>query len=151
MQETLARCSLARGQLSAAGEELLVACELLRHTPQPLYIARLAEVSARRLLLGGDPRSAALALAAARRYRSDRALVSFGIFAREVAADEVALAQHLQPADLADVARSASTLALQRPCRAAQRGIGRRGLRRRPVIVREPFLSTRLSGASSSG
>ncbi len=116
MQETLARCSLARGQLSAAGEELLVACELLRHTPQPLYIARLAEVSARRLLLGGDPRGAALALAAARRYRSERALVSFGLFAREVGADEVALAQHLQPADLTDVARSASTLDLARLC-----------------------------------
>ncbi|MGB8796469.1 MAG: hypothetical protein WCC70_02835, partial [Candidatus Aquilonibacter sp.] len=51
-----------------------------------------------------------------RRYRSERALVSFGLFAREVGADEVALAQHLQPADLTDVARSASTLDLARLC-----------------------------------
>ena len=115
-QEPLARCSLARGHLGTATEQLLIACELLRHTPQPLYTARLAEVSARRLLLGGNPRNAALALAAGRRYRSERALVSFGLFAREVAADEVALAQHLQPADLADVARSAATLDLARLC-----------------------------------
>lgn len=115
-QQTLARCSLARGLLGTANEQLLIACELLRHTPQPLYTARLAEVSARRLLLGGNPRNAAIALAAARRYRSERALVSFGLFAREVAADEVALAQHLAPSDLADLARSAATLDLARLC-----------------------------------
>lgn len=114
--QTLARCSLARGSLGTATEQLLVACDLLRRSPQPLYIARLAEVVGRRLLLGGNPRAAALVLAAARRFRSERALVSFGIFSREVGADEVALAQHLQPADLADAARSAAGLDLSQLC-----------------------------------
>jgi ATP/maltotriose-dependent transcriptional regulator MalT len=114
--QTLARCSLARGHLGKATEQLRIACDLLRRSPQPLYIARLAEVVGRRLLLGGNPRDAALALAAARRFRSERALVSFGIFAREVGADEVALAGHLQPADLADAARVAAGFDLSQLC-----------------------------------
>jgi predicted ATPase len=114
--QTLARCSLARGHLGKATEHLRAACDLLRRSPQPLYIARLAEVVGRRLLLGGNPRDAALALAAARRFRSERALVSFGIFAREVGADEVALAGHLQPADLADAARVAAGFDLSQLC-----------------------------------
>ncbi len=114
--QTLARTFLARGHLGSASEMLLIACDLLRRTAQPLYIARLAEVTGRRLLLGGNPRSAALAFAAARRFRSERALVSFGVFAREVGADEVALGQHLQPADLADAAREAAGLDLSQLC-----------------------------------
>jgi predicted ATPase len=115
-QQTLARCSLARGHLGKATEQLLAACELLRRTPQPLYIARQAETTGRRLLLGGNPRAAALAFAAARRFRSERALVSFGVFAREAGADEVALAQHLGPAELADAARTAAALDLSQLC-----------------------------------
>ena len=116
MHETLARIALARGDLEGASKQLLVASDLLRRLPQPLYIARLAEVTGRRLLRGADARGAALALAAARRYRSERALVSFGIFAAEVSADEAALAQQLEPKELADAARHAATLDLVRIC-----------------------------------
>jgi predicted ATPase len=114
--ETLARIALARGDLADATQQLLVATDLLRRLPQPLYIARLAEVTGRRLLLGESPRSAALALATARRYRSERALVAFGIFAADVSADEAALAQKLTSKELADIARQAATLDLSRIC-----------------------------------
>ena len=114
--ETLARIALARGDLADATNDLLVASDLLRRLPQPLYIARLAEVSGRRLLLGENARGAALAFAAARRYRSERALVAFGIFAGEVSADEEALARRLTPSELADTARQAATLDLARIC-----------------------------------
>jgi predicted ATPase len=116
VHETLARVSLARGELGDATKQLLVANDLLRRVPQPLYIARLAEVTGRRLLLGGNARGAALALAAARRYRSERALVSFGIFAKEVSADEAAVLEQLGPKELADAARSAAALDLARIC-----------------------------------
>lgn len=116
VHETLARICLARGDIGDATKHLLVANDLLRRLPQPLYIARLIEVTGRRLLLGGNARSAALALAAARRYRSDRNLVAFGIFAAEVTADEAALAEQLGAKELADAARSAAALDLARIC-----------------------------------
>jgi predicted ATPase len=116
VHETLARISLARGDLGEATKHLLVASDLLRRLPQPLYIARLAEVTGRRLLLGGDPRSAALALAAARRYRSERALVAFGIFAAEVTADEATILEQLGSSDLTETARSAAALDISRIC-----------------------------------
>lgn len=116
VHETLARISLARGDLADATKQLLVASDLLRRLPQPLYIARLAEVSGRRLLRGGNARSAALALAAARRYRSERALVSFGIFAAEVTADEAAVAEALGAKDRSDITRATATLDLARLC-----------------------------------
>ena len=114
--ETLARCALARGHLADAGEHLLVACDLLRRLPQPLYIARLAEVTARRLLLGGNAQGAAFALAAARRYRSERALVSFGIFAAEALADTAAAADALRPDEIAAATKAASALDLSKLC-----------------------------------
>ena len=116
VHETLARIALARGDLADATKQLLVASDLLRRSPQPLYIARLAEVTARRLLAGGNAHGAALALAAARRYRSERALVSFGIFAAEVLADEARLAEQLPPKELAETARQAMSLDLARFC-----------------------------------
>ena len=114
--ETMARCALARGYLADAGEHLLIACDLLRRLPQPLYIARLAEVTARRLLLGGNAKGAALALAAARRYRSERALVSFGIFAAEALADTAATAEQLPPAEIAAATKAAAALDLSKLC-----------------------------------
>ena len=116
VHETLARVCLARGDLAGATKNLLVACDLLRRLPQPLYIARLAEVTGRRLLAGGNARVAALALAAARRYRSERALVSFGMFAAEVTADEAAILEQLGPNDVGEVARNAAALDLARIC-----------------------------------
>ncbi len=116
VHETLARVCLARGDLAGATKNLLVACDLLRRLPQPLYIARLAEVTGRRLLAGGNARMAALALAAARRYRSERALVSFGMFAAEVTADEAAILEQLGPNDVGEVARNAAALDLARIC-----------------------------------
>jgi predicted ATPase len=116
VHETLARIALARGHLADATKALLVANEYLRRVPQPLYIARLAEVTGRRLLLGDNARGAALALAAARRYRSERALVSFGIFAAEVTADEAALAQRLPATERAEALRAATALDLARLC-----------------------------------
>jgi len=114
--ETLARVALARGDLEGATTQLLIACDLLRRLPQPLYIARLAEVTGRALLAGGDSNGAALAFAAARRYRSERALVSFGIFAADVARDEATVAERVGPAALADAGRSAAALDLSRMC-----------------------------------
>jgi predicted ATPase len=114
--ETLARISLARGDLSDATKQLLIACDLLRRLPQPLYIARVAEITGRCLLRSGNARDAALALAVARRYRSERALVAFGIFAADVAADEASLAQQLAPKELAELARNAAALDLARIC-----------------------------------
>jgi predicted ATPase len=116
VHETLARIALARGQLADATKALVVASELLRRVPQPLYIARLAEVTGRRLLLGGNARGAALALAAARRYRSERALVSFGIFAAEVSADEATLTEQLPADERAEAVRAAAALDLARLC-----------------------------------
>ncbi len=116
VHETLARVCLARGDLAGATKNLLVASDLLRRLPQPLYIARLAEVTGRRLLAGGNARAAALALAAARRYRSERALVSFGMFAAEVTADEAAILEQLGPQDVGEVARNAAALDLARIC-----------------------------------
>jgi tetratricopeptide (TPR) repeat protein len=114
--ETLARISLARGDLSDATKQLLIACDLLRRLPQPLYIARVAEITGRCLLRSGKAHDAALALAVARRYRSERALVAFGIFAADVAADEASLAQQLAPKELAELARNAAALDLARIC-----------------------------------
>jgi predicted ATPase len=116
VHETLARIALARNDLADATKQLLVASELLRRVPQPLYIARLAEVAGRRLLQGGNQRSAALALAAARRYRSERALVSFGIFAAEVTADEATLAEQLPATARAEAVHAAAALDLARLC-----------------------------------
>ena len=103
--QTLARGSLSRGYLAVASEQLLVAADLLRRSPQPLYTARLAEIAARRLLQGNDPRNAALASAAARRFRSERALVSLGTFAREVSATDAALAERLGSEGITEAAR----------------------------------------------
>jgi len=114
--QTLARVSLARGYLPTATEQLAIACDLLRRSPQPLYIARLCEVIARRLLLGGNPRGAAAALAAARRFRSERALVSIGLFAREVSADEAAVAQALGPSGVAEASATVRGWDLGRLC-----------------------------------
>ncbi|MGB6986407.1 MAG: tetratricopeptide repeat protein [Candidatus Aquilonibacter sp.] len=116
VHETLARIALARGDLADATKQLLVATDLLRRSPQPLYIARLAEVTARRLLAGGNAHSASLVLAAARRYRSERALVAFGIFAADVTADEARLAAQLSPKELTEAVRQAATLDLARFC-----------------------------------
>jgi predicted ATPase len=95
--QTLARCAIARGYLHIAREELLVACDLLRHSPQPLYLARGAESAARLLVASGDSNGAALLLASARRFRAERGLLPLGTLAREVAADETAVRASLGP------------------------------------------------------
>ncbi|HTU69252.1 MAG TPA: tetratricopeptide repeat protein [Candidatus Baltobacteraceae bacterium] len=114
--ETLARCSLARGYLTTANEQLLIACDLLRRSPQPFYTARLAEVATRRLLFGHNPRAAALAAAAARRSRSEHALVAFGIFAHETESDEAAIVEALGKGALAEGSRTVAGWDLGRLC-----------------------------------
>ena len=93
--QTLARGAIARGRLPAATEHLLVASDLLRRAPQPVYVARLAEVTVRVLRLGGKTERAAQLLAAVRRYRAERAIVPLGLFAQELRADEAAARQSL--------------------------------------------------------
>jgi predicted ATPase len=112
--ETLARSAIARARLGDAREHLLVACDLLRRTPQPLYLARLAEVAARLLSARGSAERAAVLYAAARRYRSDRALLGLGIFAREVASHERALAEQLGRAAMNRCAAAAASWDLSR-------------------------------------
>jgi predicted ATPase len=112
--ETLARVSLARGYLTLATQQLLFACGLLRRAPQPFYVARLTELAARRLLFAEKSHAAALLFAAARRLRSEGALVAQGLFAREVAHDESALGERLSAAELAQAEKSAAAWDLGR-------------------------------------
>jgi tetratricopeptide (TPR) repeat protein len=105
--QTLARCAISRGDLALAVEHLLVACGLLRRSPQPLYLARTAEITARVLVFGGDPERAAPILAAARRFRAERALLPLGTYAKEVVDDEVAVKEALGPRQ-AELARLAA-------------------------------------------
>jgi predicted ATPase len=114
--ETLARIALARGYLALATQQLLFASNLLRRAPQPLYVARLAELVARRLFFAGNLHAAALVFAAARRLRSECGLVAQGLFAREVRSDETALGERLSPAELAQAAKTAAGWDLGRIC-----------------------------------
>ena len=117
--ETLARCECACGNAKVATDHLLVASDLLRRTPQPLYVARLGEVAARVLLARGKPERAAQLLAAARRYRAERAIVPLGLFAAEVRADEAAARQALGSAAYDFAAKSVTNWDLSRLAEAA--------------------------------
>lgn len=117
--ETLARCEAACGNAKVATDHLLVASDLLRRTPQPLYVARLAEVAARVLLARGKPERAAQLLAAARRYRAERAIVPLGLFAAEARADEAAARQALGSGAFEFAAKSVVNWDLSRLAEAA--------------------------------
>jgi len=110
--QTLARIAVARGMLPKAREALQTACDMLRRSPQPLYLARLAEVVARALLRGGRDSDAAFALALANRMRRERALVATGWMAREVEEMQSALRERLDEAHLAVVASRAAAVDL---------------------------------------
>jgi len=113
--QTMARCALGQGYVSVAKQQLLAACNLLQRSPQPLYAARLAEVIAH-AVLERSPRSAALALAAARRLRTERALLSMGTFAAQVASDEAKLAQRLGPDGAAEASAAVAGWDAERLC-----------------------------------
>ena len=81
---TLARNAMARGRNIAAREALLTACDLLRRSPQVLYLAQLTELVAALLLrLGAEDESAYVAQLAAR-LRRERSLPVAGFMAGAV-------------------------------------------------------------------
>ena len=108
--ETLARAAIPRGYHHAASEQLLIACDLLRRAPQPLYLARCADVAAHLLVAAGEMERAAPILAAVRRFRAERALLSLGLFAREVQADEAAVIAALGAPGWDRALRAAATM-----------------------------------------
>jgi predicted ATPase len=93
--QTLARGALARGQTPSAIASLLTACDLLRRSPQPLYLARLAEITARAFLRMERDSDAAFASALAQRLRRERSLVASGWAARETESTQAALHERL--------------------------------------------------------
>lgn len=118
--QTLARVALARGAVPAATAVLQTACDLLRRSPQPLYLARLAEIAARAFLRMDRDQDAAFAMALALRLRRERSLVAAGWIGREAESTKNALHERLDEAYLsvvagraaaADLATVASTLA----------------------------------------
>jgi tetratricopeptide (TPR) repeat protein len=113
--QTMARCALESGYRSVHKQHLLAACNLLQRSPQPLYAARLAEVAAHGLV-ERSPRAAALALAAARRLRSERALLSMGSFAAQVERDESIVAERLGAPGIAEVTATVAAWDLERLC-----------------------------------
>lgn len=110
--QTIARAAIARGLAPAAREALQTACDLLRRSPQPLYLARLAEVVARLLLRAGRDSDAAFALALANRLRRERALVNAGWMAGEVEETQTALRERLDEGYLGVVTSRAAAVDL---------------------------------------
>ncbi len=141
IHETQARVAIARSLAPAAKEHLHLACDLLRRTPQPQFIARLGEVLARLLIFVGQEEEAALALAASTRLRDSRSLVRMGFVATEVTDDEILLREELGESALAGIAHRVAGWDLGHLTSFFQAllvGIGRSETWRRPDIVGEP-------------
>lgn len=141
VHETQARVAIARSLAPAAKEHLHLACDLLRRTPQPQFIARLGEVIARLLIFVGQHEEAALALAASSRLRNARSLVRMGFVEHETIADAAVLRDQLGESALADIAARVAGWDLGHLTSFFQAllvGIGRSETWRRPDIVGEP-------------
>ncbi len=139
--ETQARVAIARSLAPAAKEHLHLACDLLRRTPQPQFIARLGEVIARLLIFVGQDQEAALALTASSRLRHARSLVRMGFIERETTTDEAILRDRLGESALANVATRVGGWDLGHLTSFFQAllvGIGRSETWRTPDIVGEP-------------
>ncbi len=141
IHQTQARSAIARAMAPVAKEHLHLACDLLRRTPQPQFIARLGEVIARLLIFVEQYEEAALALAASTRLRNARSLARMGFVAREVADDEALLRAQLGESTLADASARVAGWDLGHLTSFFQAllvGIGRSETWRRPDIVGEP-------------
>jgi tetratricopeptide (TPR) repeat protein len=141
VHQTQARVAIERSHAPAAKEHLHLACDLLRRTPQPQFIARLGEVIARLLIFVGQYEEAALALAASTRLRQVRSLARMGFVAREVAGDESLVREKLGESALGDIITRVAGWDLGHLTSFFQAllvGIGRSETWRRPDIVGEP-------------